>query len=542
RAQDLRWFCALHDELAPTAEESASRLRDLVRMLPAAPGPAADLALREIRRVDEEVPVPAAVFAEAVEAALFRPEKRLVRSALVWANRTARRHRRQDAAVRAVLPLLESEDLALRDRAVKLIVKHAAEASAETREAVAAASTGLPADLRSELRGLISDTGRSAPAGAPRSAGAPTAFLPPYVPPPATPPIGSLGELVEATMLLTDSGWGGLEHVMAGIVEHTYRDPDGTREALSQMARARPWFLDRDYDSSRDDHPMVFVGLAIRAITQVGPAPTGRRARLKAMRSRLRQLSRVATDPWEDVNDDLPTPFRLLAWRMLEAVDGLGSKPFLLAAPTEANGLLDPAVLVERALRYEADGLTIGRADLAQALLRTPGDVDPGVLERAAGLASEHGRTLAEHLAADALPCPEITLSPAPVRRRAHGLVLSKDKAVRLLPTCTPAATSPWLGQIAPLFTLPRGGRWDVLPSLGYWPGYEEIPRMMPSHRELAAAHLLPGASNMPGIDDSSWHFPELGGAVLALAEADGPAGPATAAVLAYAASCADAA
>ncbi|RFU41806.1 hypothetical protein DZF91_09875 [Actinomadura logoneensis] len=528
RAQDLRWFCALHDELAPTPEESAARLRDFVRMLPAAPGPAADLALREIRRVDEASPVPVAVFAEAVEAALFRPEKRLVRSALAWTGRTARRAGRTDAAVRAVLPLLEAEDLAVRDRAVKIVARHAREASAGTREAAAVAGAALPAELRALIPGadLVDGPGPVEPAA-----------LPAYVPPPATPPIGSVAELVEATLLLVESGWGGLERVMAAIVEHAHRDPEGVHEALSQLEAARPWLFGPDHDAHRDDRPLGLVGQAVRGITRVEPATRGARSLVKAMRTRVRQLSRAAADPWQDPNDLLAPPFRLLAWRMREAVDGLGWRPFLLAVPTEANGLLDPAVLVERALRYEADGLAIGRADLAQALLRAAPEVDRDTLKRAAELTSAQGRILAEHLAADAPPAPEITVAPVSVRHRLHSLSPSRERSLRLLPTSAPTTMSPGFRDVAPLFALPRSGSWDVLPKLGFWPGYEEIPRMMPTHRELAAAHLLPAASGLPRVDDASWSTPEIGDAVVSLAEADGPAGPATAAVLAYAAS-----
>ncbi|WP_026413500.1 DUF6493 family protein [Actinomadura oligospora] len=528
RIQDLRWFCALHDELAPTPEESAARLRDFVRMLPAAPGPIADLALREIRRVDEASPIPLATFAEAADAAAFRPEKRLVKSALVWMGKTARPHGRQDAAVLAVLPLFASEALDLRERAVKLVAKHAAGASAPTREAAVAASADLPADLRALIPGAALPEEKEAP-------GRPVDSLPPYTPPAPAPPIGSPGELAEELMVWQGTGWGDLERVMTGIVEQGHRDPEATRTALAQVANTHPWLLNRVHDQSGEEVPLYLVGLAFGSLTPP-PETTGVRALAKVMRSRLRQMSRATPDPWERHDTRHPLPYRFLIRRMLEALDSPGWKPFLLATPTEANGLIDPDVLVDRALRYEADGLEIGPADLGQALLRTPRTVGSDALRRAGGLTSGPGRSLAEYLGSDAPPLSEVSVAPVTVRRRYTFRPL-EITSTRLLAASSPLATAAPLEIVRPLYALPRGEYWNSLPTLGYWSGYDVVPRMLPSHRELAAAHLLPAVSGVPEVGDPSWERPEIGDAVLALAEADGPAGPATGAVLAYAAS-----
>ncbi|MFC5185721.1 DUF7824 domain-containing protein [Actinomadura harenae] len=532
RVQDLRWFCLLHDELAPTPEESAARLRDLVRMLPAAPGTVADLALREIRRVDEASPIPLATFAEAVDAAVFRPEKRLVKSALVWTGKTARQHGRQDAATLAVLPLFTSEALDLRERAVKLVAKHAAETSAETREAVLAASADLPADLRALIPG----------AGGPgedEEPGLPADSLPPYSPPAPAPPIGSVAELAEEVMLWHGGGWSGFERVMTGIVEQAHRDPEGTHKALADLAKAQPWNFYRAYGETYAELSVTPRGLLDLAVQKLAPGPetTGVRALAAAMRVRFKQLTRPSPGFWEERPGTVPLPIRFLAWRMREAVDGLGRIPFLLATPTEANGLIDPAVLVDRALRYEAEGREIGRADLVQALLRTPRAVDSDTLKRAAGLTSAEGGALAGHLGADGPPDPEITLAQVTLRHGRDPWHRWNRESVRLLAVSRPAALSPALEDARSLFALPQSELPDGLPTHDFWSGYEVVPRLLPAHRELAAAHLLPVVSGLPQVDGAAAARGDVGDAVLALAEADGPAGPATGAVLAYAAS-----
>jgi hypothetical protein len=82
-------------------------------------------------------------------------------------------------------------------------------------------------------------------------------------------------------------------------------------------------------------------------------------------------------------------------------------------------------------------------------------------------------------------------------------------------------------GTAAELCRLPHDGQWkraDFPPYL--YSGFRWWPATMPSHREVIAAHLLA----------SEWTEDQYGqgAAILGLAEADGPAGAATATTLAY--------
>ncbi|MCP9948887.1 DUF6493 family protein [Actinomadura madurae] len=123
---NLRWFVRLHDALEPTEDEVAERVRDYVRLLPAAPSTVADLALRQVRRADELERLDGALFEEAADAALFRTEKKLVRNTLGWLDRSARKRDRVDVTLRAVATVFTSDALDLRERAVKIAVRHAA--------------------------------------------------------------------------------------------------------------------------------------------------------------------------------------------------------------------------------------------------------------------------------------------------------------------------------------------------------------------------------------------------------------------------------
>ncbi|MGH3239405.1 MAG: DUF6493 family protein, partial [Spirillospora sp.] len=148
---NLRWFVRLHDALEPDGEETAARVRDYVRLLPTAPPTVADLALRQVRRADELGRLDEPLFEEAVGAVLFRPERKLVRAGLTWADRTARSPGRVEATLRAVPAVFASEFLDLRERAVKIAAKRGAVAGDAVRAEVRDAAAELPADLRATI-------------------------------------------------------------------------------------------------------------------------------------------------------------------------------------------------------------------------------------------------------------------------------------------------------------------------------------------------------------------------------------------------------
>ncbi|MBW8482502.1 hypothetical protein [Actinomadura parmotrematis] len=202
-AGELRWFVHFHGLLAPSAEESAARVRDYVRLLAAAPGPVASLALAEVRAVDAVAPLDAALFGEAASALAFRPEKKLVRAMLDWVRDGSAG--RREAAAAAVEPVLAHDDALLRERAAKL----AAELGGTARP--------------------VADV----PAFPP---------LPAYVPPaPLPPPIASLDELAGEIGPPLDPC--GLERLLAGLVEQVHRDPDGTARAVAGAAPLDDWYF-----------------------------------------------------------------------------------------------------------------------------------------------------------------------------------------------------------------------------------------------------------------------------------------------------------
>ncbi|MBO2465137.1 DUF6493 family protein [Actinomadura violacea] len=504
---ELRWFVRLHEVLDPTAEELAARARDYVRLLPAAPPKVADVALQAVRQADDREPIEEPLFEEAAGAVLFRPEKKLVRAGLTWADRTARKHDRVDAALRAVLAVFSSDALDLRERAVKVAVKHAGKASAEAREGVRIAAAELPDTLRAMIAEAFGEVGAAAPE--PWAPPGP----PPFVPREMPAPIGSPAELAEefAVLLRTEHpDWLAVERFVAALVAFAYQDIDGTRNALRPVVDKRaPWLADPDQQIGH--HEKDWTLFSVRCL--LVPKTPGRL--VEALASLVKGWSRKG----ETVFD--PQLDRFLALRGREIAAAVGRVPVLLATPTTAAGHVDPDVLVERLERLEAAGAEPGRAELAQAMLRVPREIDPAAVTRAKGLASPAGQAMAAWLAAGPQPDPDVRCEVLEEPTATVG-----DRTLRLPSRIFSAVSFPGDSDIARLCSFPEEGWRDFgrpkfSHTFAWWPG------ITPSHREIAAAQLVPYQA---GLTDEAWL---QGTTMLALAEADGPSGAATGTLLA---------
>ncbi|MQY07785.1 DUF6493 family protein [Actinomadura macrotermitis] len=418
--RDLRWYADLYQALATTGEEAAARVRDHLRLLPAAPGRVAELAFAEVRRTPG---LDDADLADAAGALLFRPEKKLVRAALGWLDRSART--RPDAALSALLPAFGLEALDLRERAAAIAAKHAARAGEAVQEALREATAPVPAT-------------------------APAPVAPSWTPPAAVQPIASLAEL-EAELMVSlhdyEQEAAVLERTLSGLVEFAFHERAETIETLRRIVSGtQRWWLD-----------YTWPGIAARSLLFPGTAE-----------ARAAYFSRSSVPP------------NVFLYRRYTEIVGLvGKVPVLLATPTRASGHIDPDVLAARRKRYEQAGVEPGPADLEQALLRLPRD--------AAGI----------------VPDPAVVCTPYKGAIRAR---------------ITPAGDAG-----GPLFTTqPMWLRIDFAGPVDGWAA------LLPSHREVIAAHLLPWLPHW--FDEANGQ----GGVLLALAEADGPVGPALNSALAH--------
>nr|WP_055502869.1 DUF6493 family protein [Nonomuraea pusilla] len=524
-APDLRFFVRLHELLEPAPDEVAGRARDYLRLLPAAPGPVAETALRRLRGIG---PLDPADSVEAVQSLLVRAERKLVTAGLTWLDRLAKETPGDlDELAPALAYAFACESADVQGRAVRLAVKHARRFTPAGAKAVRDTIGMLPQDLRETLASVY---GGAEPGDAPWEAEAYDGFEPAPLPVPvATRPLPAPVTRAEQ---LSDTSWHGeadrWERWLAGFVRLCATDPAGLREALARLLREPAHLHGRRTWS----HPSQWAEAMAREAVAPGAEPPAEEGGPRAVPS----LPEAPAASWERPvpahprmpgADRISTPHLLLLSRWAEAYVALQAgalPPYLLAEPTSGTGHLDPAVLVERLAGYERAGAEPMPADLQQALLRLPRDVPAEVAAAAAALPSAAGQAAARWMAGGR-PRPVSGVrwadgsGDAPDGGR-HGGGPHADAGNGAVPAIGAEPTG--LGLVDALFSDPGPRRWDEHGCCAsMWPG------LLPSDRETVALHLVPHLGDQWGSGNVT---PDDAQALL---RCEGPAGDGVALVLA---------
>ncbi|MEV0147923.1 MULTISPECIES: DUF6493 family protein [unclassified Nonomuraea] len=488
-ARDLRFFVHLHEALNPSPTEAASRARDYLRLLPASPGPVAELAMKRLRACDD---LDADDLAEAWDSLLFRPERKLVRAGLSWLDRSVRHTPALAEMVAAPLArAFGADSVELQETAVGLALAHAEGMSEEGR-----------ATVREAIELLAPELGRRAALvfGGGAVAEPEPSLVPPLPDPPervrgVEPPIDTVEEFVRSRAEGWYS-WQAWERLLAGFVTLAVRDRAGMEAAL------RPRMIGAytgAYHGESWERAEEWLQGAEHALTATAPVRDAWRRFMPKTR--------------------LPAPHRLLLHRLAEilrAVEEDTLPPLLLATPTHSTGHVAAAELVRRLEVVEAAGAKPLAADLQQALLRLPRTPEPGAAERAARLTSAAGRIVA------AWTCPEVEIKLG-WTCGSHGddhdwHDRGHHHTARLVPEATLEPTG--LPLVDLMLGVPR--HCAEAQHSDWWDS------TLPSHREVAAAHF------MPYVLRRHWGGPSIGPEqARALVRADGPAGAACAVVLA---------
>ncbi|MEU6074164.1 hypothetical protein [Micromonospora sp. NPDC047074] len=484
----LRPFLALHGLLDPTAAEVAERRAAYLRLLADAPAPVATLAQKVLRSLDD---VEFEALLDASRAVLARPDRKLVRAQLSWLDQVARRHPDRATEVAAVLATGADHPAGdIRDRSGALAARHGHRAGPP-------ATTARPAT--------------TAPAGDDLPPPAPTA--------PAPPPITDPDELAEEVVAGPTRSAMSLERILDAVVRLAGEDRQRLAAALAPVLRREPG---RFGGGGHAWDPCCLCGL-VGDVLHAAAKPRAAEAR------RGRWAAPLAAWPGDDpgpgaarvapaADPRVPTPQRLLRARLAEIGSLVGTpRPGLLAAPTLANGAVEPAALYERLVRLGEDDPW--STELTQALLRLPAVADEPLAAKAAALHTPAGDRLAAWLRGGGLPRPAHRV--VTVRRQ-----LPPDWRVRgLVPQRTHVELDPPDGFADPLglLTVPA-------PAVDVWNGdwVPFWPAVLPGHRGLVAAHVLPTVA-------SAAHDVAGAAAVLPLlAEGTGHGGPALDLALAY--------
>ncbi|WP_406675100.1 DUF6493 family protein [Nonomuraea sp. N2-4H] len=483
---ELRFFVRLHEALDPQPAEVEPRARDYLPLLPAAPGTVAEAAAKRLRGCPA---LTAGDLAEAWESLLFRPERKLVRAGLSWLRAEVRRA--PELAVVAAAPLARAFGAGfaeLQEKAAELALACAPGMDEQGRETIRQAIGLLPPEPGARVADAFGGgtVAEAEPVHLPPLPAAPERARP-FEPPPAEP-----GELVE---LWSDShlhSWQTWERLLAGFVTLAYHDRDALAAALATIRT--PMWKSGPRAANWTSVDRWFQGLADHLTDQAPDAQVWRTAMPVA---------------------ELPTPQLLVLYRAAEILRALEEgtlPPLLLATPTHDTGHVAADELVRRMEVLEAAGVKPLAADLQQALLRLP----PGELPDAGRLTSAAGRILAgwRH------PEPELTLRWYSGNRDLEVNVdcCGHDHPVELM-TFVRRRVRTGLPLVDLMFR--RFEHHVLAHHLDWWPA------MLPSHREVAAAHLTRGL--LRGTDEWTLYAQYA----RSLARAEGPVGESFAVVLA---------
>ncbi|WP_175439112.1 DUF6493 family protein [Streptomyces vilmorinianum] len=507
RPRDLRFPLALLQLLGTDGEERRGRTAEWIGMAADAPSPVAAYAQEVLAGLAAEGWLSVQDLAEMSGPVLFRTEKKLVRAQL---SLLAKELRRRPDAAPELLPLVADAfghaDTGIQERALKLVARHVAAVDEQVREELACAAASLsPAHRQAaeEVFGTSTDVGDDLPY---------EEVLPP-VPElrRVAGPAGTVAELIEDLVAVSKGRTDApdeFERALDGLVRHAHRNREELTAAVA-AAFADAFWMEKSTDGRLRDpfgHGTYGVDVVLAALMgRVRP-------------SRIQGAVAHGDGFGSCVHRALDRVVDARLWEVASMV-GTDKLPFLLAAPTWHTGAIEPSVLVGRLRAYRDAGLEPAPADLAQALLRVR-KADPSAEEAAAAasdLGTRAGERLADWLTADTSLTPGMRFlargqdRPEGTKRLAERIVF-RIRERRTIREEFPAAFR-WLG----------GVEAEVSHRCHHWIGERRNwSGVLPDDRETLATWLLPVLAEGVDLDERG-----VAWGLTALAESDGPVGPA---------------
>jgi len=510
RPQSTNDFVAVHDALAPSASEVNVRVRGYMALLsPPSASTVAGMAQRELFRLHDLDQLSIESLTECSAAVFSRTEKKLLRAQLTRLRDHGAKHPNDvPALARAAASALGNTAPDIQRDAISLIRGWATVLDQEALAAVIAARESLPPDLFAELAavfGSVDPPARPTPV---------TSTLPA---PPARHrvfAIESPEELVEELLVLL-RGEGNLMGGLAveRVIEAIPRLAGEDRAKLRHIAG--PLLTDPGYAWARDWHEYM--------------SNTTLRRGLVAL------LAAAVSDPMVPVVDDRRSrdaaPQRAITTRVYDTAAALRRRPQVrvVSLPSWSTGVIEGDDLAARLASAAHDGWEPDDTDLEQALLRLdPANSDPTTF---AALGSHAGERAANWIR-NGLPLgPRVSLV-AVAEYADFANMDYRDRLNHKPRYVSMAKLSPnELDSAGPIWTLmqaweaPSGGLfagWDPEAAFDCW------PLILPRHRDLVAAHLLPELSRARSARSPASAL------LVTLAEADGPVGDALLAAVTY--------
>jgi hypothetical protein len=473
-ANDVSWFVALHDALAPTLDELEARQDRYGRVLAVAPGQPVSMALRSFTSLHKAGRLDVAVFLAAAPVVLGRGDKGPVVAALKLLEDLACQQPDTGAQVAGVVgEALTHDRVDVQERALALLTRLVPD-PAERQMIVDRAADALAPSMRTatalEAPSVVSDE------PPPLDQESPTLI-----------PIGDPDELAELLGRLAEEADGPaeVERLLAGVARLADQRP---RHGVSALVQ-------RLHELASSYYPGAWTGEDLRAdLVQLGLVwlDNGRPGRGYGGRQYDTKYDHsgavISVIPMRRPDWSLPALVTMRIHEIASAVATGGRT--LLSAPDRRDGSLSADTLNARvaATGRMTKPLPL---DAGLALLRVPPTEHPLLrlpsAHRTAALLSDQLRLLKQH-------------------RPAWELVIGTSHGQHRTDRYDTAAT--WRDRNAPAGAVDRLvaaalDRRDPLPSLGLEAGdgedanrFEQItamwPVMLPHHTDLLAAHAHP--------------------------------------------------
>ncbi|MFJ3923267.1 DUF6493 family protein [Streptomyces sp. NPDC090022] len=508
RPTRLRFYLLLLQRLDLTPAEERERTADWIALTADGPSTVAGHAQQILARLAASGDLTVAQLADMSGAALFRPEKKLVRAQLTLLGKVLRR---EPAARADLLPVVATvfghEDTALQERALKLAATHLDPADAALREELAGCAELLSPVHRvraAELFGAQADAAEPGPyeetlppAPARRRQG------------PGPDTVAETVELVSALIRTQDPTVTEFERALDALVRHGHRDRAALAAALGP-ALADRWWHAPVRAGEWPPSPQRLYGLEVVAAAVLG------RVRAQDLVPARRRGNPHRPDCVHSALEEVVTA------RLREAAHRLLTEPlpYLLATPTWETGTLEPDELVARLAGYGRAGAEPAPADFAQALLRVRRD--PSAAGAAAALGTHEGERLAAWLtttAGEPASAHRRVREPAPRRAPTHWWNLTGADTRHLV---VDTGERPTLQREFPAVFRTLGRPHDGDTGCYHWNGHSALSRgVLPEDRETQAAWLLKAVTSCATDDERGAAAP-----LPQLAELGGAAGP----------------
>jgi hypothetical protein len=465
RPGNLRGFTALHDQLAPSRDETAARVGTYVRLAADGAGTVAKTAQKLLKALDAEGRLEPEDFEELCAGVLTRSETAPAIAQLAWMDRVLRRDpARADVLVATAALAFGHPAAGVQERALGLAGRWMAHLGPGAQAQVRDAAGALDAALRPEAAALLGEEAGAAGNPSPPLPVVPVRKMPPAVGSPA-----DLAERFAALLVARRMEPAELERVLEGAVTHHHADAGAVARAFAPLAARRP--------AQDDANPWsaTTTGLALGCLMDVLAGRSGgvaAQARKLLVEARFTSVDHIPLRRIYEIAERLPSE----------------TPPFLLATPTRADGAIDPAVLAGRLDRFQAASVTPWPDDLEQALLRLPPAAHDAAAARAQVGPGSGSRTLPVFSGLHTQPSGVDEVPDAEGQRRVA--------TPRVVPVMT-AATPPEERTLAAVLSQTP----DPLdPQAYFWPNwkgrtYELIglwPSITPYDPDLIAAHALP--------------------------------------------------